>query len=162
MPRPLVLHLPHAAMTGPQGAAWRDAVDATGRPAVLCLDPASPRPAAATEGQRRIGLLAIEQEAWALADADPRFGVVAARTELVHALRTGELSIWAPSPMLAAARGDALPDASEPAALAAWLAREIGADTLVTIGDARPALAGAGLRLLTLPADRPDAIATLD
>lgn len=159
LPRPLVLHLPHAAATGPQAAAWRDAIVATGRPAVLCLDPATPRPAAATEAQRRIGLLAIEQAAWALADADPRFGIVATRTELDHALRIGELSIWAPSHMLAAARGDALPDASDPAGLAAWLAREIGADALVAVGD-EPAVAG--LRLLALPADRPDALSTLE
>jgi dihydroneopterin aldolase len=161
-PRPLVVHLPHAVMTGPEGAAWRDAIVATGRPAVLCLEPALPRPAAQTEAQCRIGLLAIEQEAWALADADPRFGVVASRTELDHALRIGELTVWAPSHMLASARGDALPDASDPTALAAWLAREIGADTLVTIGDRPAAPALAGLRVLALPADHPDAIATLD
>jgi hypothetical protein len=64
--------------------------------------------------------------------------------------------------MLAAARGDALPDASDPAALAAWLAREIGADTLVTVGDAPVAPALADLRVVALAADHPDAIATLD
>ena len=48
-------------------------------------------PPAATEAQRRIGLLAIEQAAWAFADGDPRFGVAATRTELDWALKSGRL-----------------------------------------------------------------------
>lgn len=158
--RPLVLHLPRSVAAGAFGPAWRDAVAAAGRPTVLTLDPDAPQAAGATEAQRRIGLLAIEQAAWALADADPRFDVVAARTELDWALRAGRLPVWAPAHMLAAALGDALPDASDPRALAAWLAREIGAEALVAIGaDASAEFAGVPLR--AVPADRPDLLATL-
>jgi dihydroneopterin aldolase len=161
--RPLVLHLSRAVMSGPAGAAWRDAIAAAIRPTVVCLDPAGARAPARSEAQRRIGLLDIEQVAWALADTDPRFGVVATRTELDHALRGGELPVWAPAHMLAAALGDDLPDASAPAALAAWLAGEIGADTLVTVGDTpAPPPSTDGLRVLALPADHPDALAALD
>ncbi len=143
--RPLVIHLPQAVAAGPHGAAWRDAVAALGRPAVLCLDPGVPQAPASSEPRRQIGLLAIEQAAWALADADPRFSVVAARTELDWALRTGRLLVWAPAHMLSAARAATLPDASDPGGLAAWLAGQIGG-MLVTAGG-------------TLPADRPDLLA---
>ncbi len=46
---------------------------------------------------RRIGLLAIEQAAWAFTEGDDRFGVAATRTELDWALKTGRLSVWAPA-----------------------------------------------------------------
>ncbi len=150
--RPLVLHLPRDVATGALGPAWRDAVATAGRPAVICLDPATPQPAAGSAAQRMIGLLAIEQAAWALADTDPRFGVASARTELDWALREGRLSVWAPAHMIAAARGDGLPDASDPRALAAWLATQLGAGELVVIGTPAPA----GLPARSLPADRPD------
>lgn len=153
--RPLVLHLPHAVATGPRAPAWRAAVAAAGRPAVICLDPATPQPVPASDGARMIGLLAIEQAAWALADADPRFGVASARTELDWALRDGRLSVWAPAHMITAARGADLPDASDPRALAAWLAAQLGAEELVAIGAPAP-VPLAGLPVRTLPADRPD------
>ena len=156
--RPLVLHLPQAVATGPQGPAWRDAVAAAGRPAVICLDPATPQPAPASEAARMIGLLAIEQAAWALADADPRFGVASARTELDWALREGRLSVWAPAHMLAAARGADLPDASDPRAAAAGRAAQRGADERVAIGADAPATL-ADLPVRSLPADRPDRLA---
>jgi 7,8-dihydroneopterin aldolase/epimerase/oxygenase len=119
-------------------AAWRDALAAWSHPLVVCLAPAEPRPAAATEGQRRIGLLAIEQAAWAFCDRDPRFTVAASRTEIDWALKSGRRLVWAPSHMVTAALDRAVPDASDPAALAAWLAAEIGAETLVVAGAAAP------------------------
>jgi dihydroneopterin aldolase len=86
--------------------------------------------------ESRIGLLAIEQAAWAFCDGDPRFGVVASRTELDWALKTGRLSVWAPAHMVVAAPLRPAPDASRPGALAAWLAEELGAEMLVLVGDA--------------------------
>ena len=153
--RPLVLHLPHTAAAGPHGAAWREAVAGAGRPAVICLDPDTPQAPAVSPARRMIGLLAIDQAAWALADTDPRFGVASARTELDWALREGRLSVWAPAHMIAAARGDDRPDASDPCALAAWLAVQLGAEELVTIGAGAPA-APPDLPLRELPADQPD------
>lgn len=158
-PAPLVLHLSQDAVL--HGAAWRDAVAAAGRPAVICLDPTSPQPPADGDAQRMVGLLAIDRAAWMLADRDPRFGVASARTELDWALREGRLSVWAPAHMVMAARGDALPDASDPRALAAWLAGQLGAEALVAVGGSAPA-GTAGLPLRRLPGDRPDMLATLD
>ena len=119
---------------GGPGAAWRDALAAWGRPLVRLPRPAAPQPPAASEAQRRIGLLAIEQAAWAFCDGDPRFGVAATRTEIDWALKAGRLLVWAPSHMVDRRPRPAAPDASDPAALAAWLAEEIGAETLVVAG----------------------------
>ncbi len=135
-------------------ARWGDALARWEHPFVLCLAPAAPVAPATTEPERRIGLLAIEQAAWAFTDRDPRFGVAATRTELDWALKSGHRSVWAPAHMVAAALHRPAPDASDPAALAAWLAEEIGAARLVVAGGTAPA-AGAALavRLVADPHD---------
>ena len=119
-------------------ARWRDALAAWEPPHVICLGPAIPVAPGDTEAQRRIGLLAIEQAAWGFCDGDPRFAVAASRTELDWALKTGRLTVWAPSHMVSAARHPA-PDASDPVALAAWLAGELDAGLLVVAGAPLPA-----------------------
>jgi 7,8-dihydroneopterin aldolase/epimerase/oxygenase len=134
-PRPRVVFLAAPMADDP---AWRDAVAALGGPLVVCAGPAVPPPPAATEAQRRIGLLALEQAAWALADADPRFAVAGSRTELDWALKGGRMVVWAPTHMATAALHRPVPDASQPAALAAWLAGEIDADVLVVAGALPP------------------------
>ena len=47
--------------------------------------------------QRRIDLLAIEQNAWTVAARDRRLMVVGTRTELDWAMKNGQISVWAPS-----------------------------------------------------------------
>ena len=47
--------------------------------------------------QRRIDLLAIEQNGWCLAARDARCKVVATRTELDWAMKNGQICVWAPS-----------------------------------------------------------------
>lgn len=154
-----VVLVTRAVLDGPSGAAWLDTLAAAERPAVLCLEPAEPQPAPQTRGARMCGLLAVEQAAWRLADRDPRFEVVGSRTELDWALKSGRLPVWAPARMISAARGSDAPDASEPAALAAWLAAALGADSVLGVGHA-----GAGgpaeMRWLD-PAD-PGALARAD
>ena len=150
---------PRVVYLAPELAAardWRDALAAWGRPFVLCLAPAVPQPAAGSEGQRRIGLLAIEQAAWAFADRDPRFGVVATRTELDWAMKSGRLSVWAPAHMASAAVGQPVADASDPVALAAWLAETLGADMLVVAGAPPPEGAGLAIRPVARPRDLED------
>lgn len=133
-----VVYLPQAVLQGPAGRDWLDALVAWDRPMVLCTGASTPQPPAASEARRRIGLLAIEQAAWALADRDPRFGVAASRTEIDWALKSGRLSVWAPARMATSALAGPVPDASAPADLAAWLAVEIGAEMLVIAGEAAP------------------------
>ena len=63
--------------------------------------PTLARPVSAVApAQRRIDLLAIEQNAWVLAGRDPRCVVVASRTEIDWAMRHGQIVVWAPSKMV--------------------------------------------------------------
>ena len=132
-PRHGVVYLAPGIVGGPEVGAWRDALAAWGHPIVVALGVAGAQQGG-TEARRRIGLLEIEQAAWAFCEPDARFDVAASRTELDWALKHGRLSVWAPSHMAAAALPPA-PDARDPAALAAWLAAEIGADTLILAGE---------------------------
>ncbi|RPE71061.1 dihydroneopterin aldolase [Pacificibacter maritimus] len=85
--------------------------------------------------QRRIDLLAIEQNAWVLASRDARCVVRASRTELDWAIKQGQLSVWAPSKMVLDSvngpKGNALD-------MAAWLGAELGATALLVMGEDLP------------------------
>ncbi len=105
----------HRALTGPM---------------VVVLPPAQV-PDASGEAGRRLTLLAMEQAAWELAGRDPRFTVAASRTEIDWALGQGFVCLWAPSKLVLAA---AVPPEAEPVALADWLARELGAGEVETLG----------------------------
>jgi 7,8-dihydroneopterin aldolase/epimerase/oxygenase len=153
--RPLVVFLPAAEAAGPRAGVWRDALAALARPLVVCVAPAAPAPDAAGEAARRIGLLAVDQAAWAFTAGDDRFGVAASRTELDWALKTGRLSVWAPAHMAAAARARPAPDATDPLRLAAWLAEELDASTLAAATAGSRDLPGARVpvRAVTGPED---------
>ena len=102
-----------------------------------CLAPLAPQPPRGDRGRAaRRPARASRPRPGLLADRDPRLTVAATRAELDWALKSGRRPVWAPSKMLT----DALPrpplDASAPAALAAWLAVEIGAEALVLAGAA--------------------------
>jgi dihydroneopterin aldolase len=109
-------------------------------PVVLCLCPPDlPLPVTGHgPTQRRVDLLAIEQNAWVLAARDPRCVVVAARTEIDRAMKQGRTVVWAPSKMVLDAVDG--PSSRSPGALALWLAEALAARRL---------LVGAGL---TMPA----------
>ncbi|PRY94492.1 dihydroneopterin aldolase [Hasllibacter halocynthiae] len=123
-PVPEVLLLGEAFVSAWDLPARIDTIE--GRPAVLCLElPERVPRAAGAAAQRRIDLLAIEQNGWRLAARDPRCVVIGTRTEIDHALRNGRLVVWAPSKMVLDAF-DA-PVETDGASLAAWLAGELGA-----------------------------------
>ena len=158
--RPAVIYLDRAVLGGDGAARWLDAIVAWDKPTVLCIGAPDPQPAV-TEAQQMIGLLAIEAAAWALTDRDPRFSVVASRTELDWSLKSGHHTVWAPRRMATARAGGDRPDASDPAGLAGWLAAEIGADLLVTVGAAAAPQAGT-VAVRRLDPERPEALADLD
>jgi dihydroneopterin aldolase len=159
--RPTVIYLAREVLDGVGAAGWLDAIAGWSHPKVLCIGASTPQRPAGTEPQMMIGLLAIETAAWALSDRDPRFSVVASRTELDWSLKTGRCTVWAPPRMATAMTGHDLPDASDPLGLAGWLAKEIGAGMLVAVGAAADPARGEA-RLLLLDPARPEALAELD
>jgi dihydropteroate synthase len=78
-PRPRIIHLSNLAVTSPFLTGWLDALEHNPQPVILCVGlPELPQPKAENaQVARRIGLLAIEQNAWLLAAQDPRCVVVA-------------------------------------------------------------------------------------
>ena len=132
---PLIVFLDNAALRSPGLAQRLDAIGAPGTPMILAVGlPDFPRAATGDPAsQRRIDLLAIEQNAWALAARDPRLVVVASRTELDWALRRGQRLVWAPSKLVLDAVDG--PGGSDPVTLALWLAEMLGAPALHVHGE---------------------------
>lgn len=134
--RPLVFRLSNAAIGSGNLGAWLDGLEASGRPVILCvgvpddLPPQSPVPAA----QRRIDLLAMEQNAWVLAGRDKRCVVVESRTELDWGIRNGRISVWAPSKIVLDATDGAAAVVQEPGALMSWFAALMGAEGVIAVG----------------------------
>jgi len=85
--------------------------------------------------QRRIDLLAIEQNAWKLAACDKRCVVVETKTELDWAIKNGQISVWAPAKMLLDAKNLPNFDLRKILSLSEWLANEFGAEYLTVLGD---------------------------
>ena len=131
---PLVVYLDNATAQGADLAARLDAILSRGMPAVFCVGlPDLPRPQTRHKPtQRRVDLLAIEQNAWALAARDPRCVVVASRTEIDWAVKRGRSVVWAPSKIVLDAVDG--PKATDPVALALWLAEELAAESLLVHG----------------------------
>ncbi len=135
-PHPRVVHLSNAAIASQYLGGWIDQMTARTAPLILCVGlPDGPRPRTGhAMTQRRIDLLAIEQNGWTLAARDARCKVVATRTELDWAMKNGQVCIWAPSKIVLDAvdgPGSAVTDA---AALTGWFAAEMDACEVFTIG----------------------------
>ena len=133
---PLVVWLDNPTIHAPDLPARLDAWSARGLPVVLTVglpDTAQPQ-SAVPPAQRRIDLLAIEQNAWVLAGRDPRCVVVSSRTELDWAIKHGQMVVWAPSKLVLDAVDG--PKTRDPVALALWLAELVAADRFVVHGSA--------------------------
>ena len=132
---PLVIFLDNATLAAADLSAHIETLLSPGVPAVFCVGlPEFPRHRTGHKPtQRRIDLLAIEQNAWALGARDPRCVVVASRTEIDWAIKRGQSVVWAPSKIVLDAVDG--PKTSDPVALAVWLAEEMSASGLVVHGD---------------------------
>ncbi|MBL4807695.1 MAG: dihydroneopterin aldolase [Rhodobacteraceae bacterium] len=133
-PHPRVVFMANSVLHSAELPAWLDAIAEQDVPAIICVergDLAVPQADIAMP-QRRIDLLAMEQNAWVLAGKDKRCVVVDSRTELDWAMKHGQLSVWAPSRIVL----DAVepPETLAPVELAMWLAGEFSACELVLIG----------------------------
>ncbi|MEM1065347.1 MAG: dihydroneopterin aldolase [Pseudomonadota bacterium] len=135
-PAPAVIFLSNEALVSDRLGSWLDEIAALGQSVILCLGlpDASQVKTGHRPTQARIDLLAIEQNAWALAARDARCIVVASRTELDWARGQGRISVWAPSKMVFDAGPDGPAPGGSPEALAAWLAGALGAARLIYVG----------------------------
>lgn len=151
-PHPRLVFLGNGAIDSDNLPGWIDQARAGGQPLILCVG--APDLEVPETGhrmtQRRIDLLAIEQNAWVLAARDERCKVVATRTELDWAMKNGQISVWAPSKIVldavdgpAVGRGDAV-------ALAAWFAAGFEASEMIVIGAGLPENADIAMRAVPL------------
>lgn len=138
-PHPVVVYLSNDAIAAPGLKGWLDQLQARPDPVLLCVGAADmARPETGhVMTQRRIDLLAIEQNAWVLASRDDRCVVVETRTELDWAMKNGQISVWAPSKIVLDAVDG--PDGPVDApALAVWLAAEMQSAMLLSVGVTLP------------------------
>lgn len=153
VPHPTVVLLSNAVADAPELSEIIDGFANSGEPLIFCVGlPDAGRPTQSKASvQRRIDLLAIEQNAWLLASRDRRCVVVGTRTELDWAMRHGQICVWAPSKMVLDAvegPGSAVDDA---AALALWFAGQLEARELVVMGLNAPVSADLPVRSQPLP-----------
>ena len=139
-PHPRVVFLANAAM----GAGLADLIDALAAqdaPLIFCVG-AGDLPAPQTGHrmtQRRVDLLAIEQNAWVLAARDHRCKVVGTRTELDWAMKNGQICVWAPSKIVLDAVDGPAAGPRDAVGLAAWFAGQMQAAELLVVGVEAPA-----------------------
>lgn len=129
---PLVVYLDNAMIDAPGLSARLDGLQDESAAVILCVG--MPPQAVAETGhravQRRIELLAIEQNAWRLAALDPRCVVVSSRTEIDWAMRQGQMIVWAPSKLILDSTDSPNAPARDGLALALWLAEHVAAKEL--------------------------------
>lgn len=147
-PHPRVVYLTNAALMSDHLGAWIDQLSAERAPLILCVGLPEGRRSEVGQpmAQRRIDLLAIEQNGWVLAARDARCKVVATRTELDWAMKNGQVCIWAPSKIiLDAVEGPDTPT-TDTVALTGWFAKEMDASELLVIGTDAPRVANVSVR----------------
>jgi dihydroneopterin aldolase len=132
--------LSNAAIHSAHLGQWLDQLELEQRPTILCVGPGdTPRPDAGhAMAQRRIDLLAIEQNAWMLAARDPRCVVVNSRTELDWSMRHDKISVWAPSKLVLDAVDGPPVGPVDALGLVVWFARFMEAADLLIIGENLP------------------------
>ncbi|MEO0937228.1 MAG: dihydroneopterin aldolase [Pseudomonadota bacterium] len=147
-PHPQLVYLSNAAIASPHLGAWIDQLHQSGQPLIFCVGaPDTPAPQTGHKWtQRRIDLLAIEQNAWLLASKDARCVVVSTRTELDWAMKNGQTCVWAPSKIVLDAVDGPSAQPRDAVALAAWFAATFEASEMLVIGAELPEAASVPLR----------------
>ena len=153
-PHPELVFLSNAAIASLHLKGWLDQLEALGRPLIICVG-ASDAPAPQVPhkmAQRRIDLLAIEQNAWVLAARDERCVVVETRTELDWAMKNGQTCVWAPSKIVLDSVDTPSAQPRDAVALAAWFAATFDAQEMLVIGAELPT--GTTVPLRSMPVDQ--------
>jgi 7,8-dihydroneopterin aldolase/epimerase/oxygenase len=150
---PLVVYLSNAAIQAPDLSMRLDALERAGVPVILCVGPpGTEAPVSdAAPAQRRIDLLAIEQNAWVLAGRDRRCVVVQSRTEIDWAMRHGQMIVWAPSKLVLDAVDGPTASPRDAVALALWLAETLAASRLLILGGVVPPPGGSRVPVVIEP-----------
>ena len=140
-PHPRVAYLSNDIVASDSLTALIDELSDDGTPLIFCVGAGQAKApqAGIAMAQRRIDLLAIEQNAWVLAARDKRCVVVGTRTELDWAIKNGQICVWAPSKIVLDAVDGPSADAQDALALVAWFAGQMLAQELVVIGADAPA-----------------------
>lgn len=139
-PHPRVVYLSNEEIVADDISARIDALANDDVPLIFCVgvgDIAAPH-VKAKMAQRRIDLLAIEQNAWVLASRDKRCVVVGTLTELDWAMKNGQICVWAPSKIILDAVDGPNVGSRDGLVLAAWFAEFMQARELVIAGDVAP------------------------
>lgn len=139
-PHPVVVYLPNSGVDGDKISALLDQLEDQHAPLILCVGPgegSAPR-SRALAAQRRIDLLAIEQNAWVLAGLDRRCVVVSTRTELDWAMKNGRISVWAPSKIVLDSVDGPSAEPDETLPLIVWFAELMDARKLIVFGGDMP------------------------
>lgn len=150
-PQPELVYLSNDAIASDHLKGWIDQLEACGKPLIFCVgasDTKAPQ-IAHKMAQRRIDLLAIEQNAWVLASKDDRCVVVDTRTELDWAMRNGQTCVWAPSKIVLDAVDGPSAQPRDAVALAAWFAATFDAGEMTVIGAELPQEASVPLRAIS-------------
>ncbi|MEL6465471.1 MAG: dihydroneopterin aldolase [Pseudomonadota bacterium] len=148
---PELVYLSNDAIASDHLNGWIDQLEKMGRPLIFCVGPADIDAPHASHplAQRRIDLLAIEQNAWVLAARDARCKVVDTRTELDWAMRNGQICVWAPSKVVLDAVDGPSAKGSDAVALASWFAATFDAREMLVIGEDGPTNAPVTLRSMS-------------
>ena len=139
-PHPRVVFLSNETVAAQGLAALIDDLAADDTPLIFCVGAGDvPTPHTRIDmAQRRIDLLAIEQNAWVLAGRDKRCVVVGTRTELDWAMKNGQICVWAPSKIVLDAADSPGADARDALSLVAWFAGQLLASEFVVVGADAP------------------------
>lgn len=139
-PHPEIVYLNNAAIASDYLNTWIDQLESLGKPLIICVGAADKDLPEASHplAQRRVELLAIEQNAWVLAARDARCKVVGTRTELDWAMRNRQICVWAPSKIVLDAVDSPGTYSDDAVALAAWFAATFEAQEMLLIGERKP------------------------
>ncbi len=136
-PHPIVVFLPNHVLTSDDVKHWIESAEHNERPIIFAVAMGQTPAPTARHGmpQRRIDLLAIEQNAWVLGSLDDRCVVVGTRTELDWGMRNDQIMVWAPSKMVLDAVD--FPDiaVTDHVRLTEWFATEVDAAEVVFVDE---------------------------
>ena len=148
--RPQLVFLSNAAISSPNFKTWIDQLQATDQPLILCVGAANvdaPKTGHKMT-QRRVDLLAVEQNAWVVASRDERCVVVETRTELEWAMRNDQICVWAPSKLVLDAVDGPSTESDDAVELAAWFASTFDVQEMIVIGADLPSATQVPLRVV--------------